>query len=424
MSRPWRWCCFAALLATILSREALGQSVASTPARPTQRERFTLGTADRVVLIGGTWVERDAAHGYLEAALTSRFGSHAVQFRNLGWSGDNVFGEARAGFGSVADGFEHLREHVLALKPTVILLNYGANESFAGKAGLDAFLSGLDALLAMLDETGARIVFISSPPHEDMGRPLPDPAEHNKDLKIYSDAIAEVAAKRRAPFVNLYDLLGKKLRPPTPVPLTDNGLHLTAYGYWRATPVIEQALGLPPRRWQIEIDAANRNISARGTVVGRARFSPARLTFRALDETLPLAPPPAESPANAVEVGDRRIVRVLHLPAGKYALRIADHEVRVGTAAQWAAGLGITSGPDFDQAEKLRRTIVAKNLLYFRRWRPQNETYLFGFRKHEQGQNAVEIPQFDPLVAAKEAVIHGLSAPAEREYELIKLDSK
>jgi hypothetical protein len=33
--------------------------------------------------------------------------------------------------------------------------------------------------------------------------------------------------------------------------------------------------------------------------------------------------------------------------------------------------------------------------LFFHRWRPANWTYLFGFRKHEQGRNAVEIPRFD-----------------------------
>ena len=49
---------------------------------------------------------------------------------------------------------------------------------------------------------------------------------------------------------------------------------------------------------------------------------------------------------------------------------------------------------------------MEKNRLYFHRWRPENETYIFGFRKKEQGQNAVEIPQFDPLVAAKEAEIN------------------
>lgn len=32
VSRPWRWCCFAALLATTVASEALGQAAASTSA--------------------------------------------------------------------------------------------------------------------------------------------------------------------------------------------------------------------------------------------------------------------------------------------------------------------------------------------------------------------------------------------------------
>ena len=43
---------------------------------------------------------------------------------------------------------------------------------------------------------------------------------------------------------------------------------------------------------------------------------------------------------------------------------------------------------------------IHKNELFFHRWRPANSTYLFGFRKHEQGQNAKEIPEFDPLIEA------------------------
>ena len=54
---------------------------------------------------------------------------------------------------------------------------------------------------------------------------------------------------------------------------------------------------------------------------------------------------------------------------------------------------------------KLRQMVVEKNLLYFYRWRPQNEIYLFGSRKHEQGNNASEVQLFEPLVSEKEASI-------------------
>jgi hypothetical protein len=87
---------------------------------------------------------------------------------------------------------------------------------------------------------------------------------------------------------------------------------------------------------------------------------------------------------------------------------------------QWSKGVALEQGPESDQAEQLRRAIVRKDRLYFYRWRPQNDTYLFGFRKHEQGQNAREVPQFDPLVAREEADIKRLSVPAPHTYELNK----
>ena len=62
-------------------------------------------------------------------------------------------------------------------------------------------------------------------------------------------------------------------------------------------------------------------------------------------------------------------------------------------------GLGLTV-PAYGAApfEALRHEVLKKDELFFNRWRPHNETYLFGFRKHEQGQNAKEIPMFDPLI--------------------------
>jgi len=62
-----------------------------------------------------------------------------------------------------------------------------------------------------------------------------------------------------------------------------------------------------------------------------------------------------------------------------------------------------TAAPIADEA--LRALIVEKNRLFFNRWRPANETYLFGFRKHEQGRNAAEMPMFDPLVENAEKAI-------------------
>ena len=69
--------------------------------------------------------------------------------------------------------------------------------------------------------------------------------------------------------------------------------------------------------------------------------------------------------------------------------------------------LSLHAEMDAAKHPSLRDTVIAKNHLFFQRWRPQNEIYLFGSRKHEQGRNGAEIPQFDPLIAEKEQLIFG-----------------
>ncbi|MFO0891452.1 MAG: hypothetical protein U0790_20200 [Isosphaeraceae bacterium] len=108
------------------------------------------------------------------------------------------------------------------------------------------------------------------------------------------------------------------------------------------------------------------------------------------------------------------------LEAGTYGLKVDGKAVAKATAKEWARGIELRAGPEQEQVEQLRRMINEKNLLFFHRWRPQNQTYLFGFRKHEQGNNAIEVPQFDPLVEAKEREIARLRRPVPHVYELIR----
>jgi lysophospholipase L1-like esterase len=379
-------------------------------------DAFTLRDGGRVVLVGNTLIEREQRSGYWEAALTRRYPDRNVLFRNLGWSGDTVFGDARAGFGTTADGFRHLKEHVLALKPTVILVGYGSNEAFEGPDGLPRFVQGLNTLLDAFAPAGARIVLLSPPRQEDLGRPLPDPAEHNKNLRFYRNALRDVAEKRGLGFVDLYDLLPDRGKARPPEPLTDNGIHLTPWGYWRSASALERGLGLADVRCRIEINADGTGATAQGGKLDKVTGPPPR--FRVTAAVLPAPPPPVEGAPRSTRRPVQRRLRVKGLAPGSYTLTVDGRAVATAPAAAWAAGVALERGPEFEQAERLRQAIVAKNLLYFHRWRPQNETYLFGFRKHEQGKNAREIPQFDPLVAETEAKIARLRVPQAHRYEL------
>lgn len=388
-------------------------------AAPAFAEPLELKDGDRVVLVGATLIEREQRYGFWEAALTSRWPDRNITFRNLGWSGDNVWGDARAGFGTRADGFKALKDHVLALNPTVIVLAYGGNESFDGEAGLPKFVDGLNVLLDTLAPAKARVVLLAPLRQEDLGRPLPDPTAENKNLRLYVETLRDTAKKRGLTFADMNDFLSDG---PKAAPLTDDGMHLTGAGYWRAAFALERGLGLPERAWRIDVGAASKNPKVEGAKVENLNTSQkATLSFQVTDAAIPPAPPPADSPARSAPMS--RVLRVTEINAGPFALCIDGKPVLTATGADWEKGVTINRGPEFDQAERLRQAIVAKNRLYFYRWRPANETYLFGFRKAEQGKNAVEIPEFDPLVLDKEKEIAKLRTPTTHSYEL-KLEAK
>ena len=279
--------------------------------------KFELADGDRVVFIGNTFVERDIGHNYLETLLTIAHADRNVTFRNMGWSGDTVFVPARAG-SSPNKGFDLLVNDVKELRPTVLFVAYGMNESFEGEAGLSRFSDGYNKLLDGLGVTKARVVLISPIAHEDLGRPLPDPAEHNRQLKMYSDAIRQLAQKRGVWFVNLFDPL-LNVKETQKAPITDNGIHLNSAGYFLVTMEILRQLEVKVDPWRLPIN-------------GKGEFN---------DE----------------------------------------------------------------KTEKLRQVIRQKNVFFFDRYRPQNDMYIFHGRKHEQGRNAVEIPQFDKFIEGKEAEI-------------------
>jgi hypothetical protein len=140
--------------------------------------------------------------------------------------------------------------------------------------------------------------------------------------------------------------------------------------------------------------------------------------------TQPWLPSSPQPPIDAATERADHLVYIHNLPRGSYAVRIDGAPVKDGHFEVSRENVGVVlplgNAPDIRQVEELRRAIIEKNRLYFHRWRPQNETYLFGFRKHEQGQNAAEVPKFDPLVAEMEARIATLRVPVKHSYELVR----
>jgi lysophospholipase L1-like esterase len=297
-----------------------------------------LKTGDRIVLIGNTLFERSRLYGNLETDLQIAAGPevNGITLRNLAWSGDTVFGDARSYFGPPSEGRERLSKNLSELKPTVAILSFGteaamsvdsgwtndAPNAAASAGGIESsrslFLEGyqglIDRVKADSGESLREIVLISPPPLENLGDPLPDQMENNRNLASFRDGIRDLATKNGIRFVDLFAAMGGddfKGAVADPA-LTDNGVHYSEAGLAVVAREIVKGLGYPESRL---LDALN--------------------------------------PALA----------------------------------------------------ELKAAIIEKDRLFFHRWRPANETYLFLFRKHEQGQNAKEIPMFDPLIVAEEKKI-------------------
>lgn len=205
-------------------------------------QALTFQDEDTVILLGNTIIERAQNSGHLESSLTLASGKSDLKFRNLGWSGDTVFGTARSYFGPPQEGFNRLSADFTELKPNVVIICYGAVAAFDGQAGLQDFITGYERLLSMIKTNAAprEIVIVSPPPAETLPAPMPDMSSHNKRLALYSQALSEMAKKHQLHFADLFTALRDQSG------LTNNGLHFTEKGYRIVAPKLTQLLGLTP----------------------------------------------------------------------------------------------------------------------------------------------------------------------------------
>ena len=369
--------------------------------RPARPAPFDFVDGDRVVLLGSTFIERAQRYGWLETVLQLRFPNRRFSVRNLGWSGDTVFGESRGIFDPPAVGYGRMIEQVRELSPTVILINYGNNESFAGKEGLERFLQGYNQLIDDLSLSGADIALVSPHAHFRVPPPLPDPAERNENLARYSTAIAWLAGERGLHYADFWKLtaeLSKKISGRKGNHLTDDGIQFNGDGYQFVSWLFVESLFGPGHRQKIVIDASKPKLQVESG--GRTQVKRLSGGVRiALEQGAPLA----------------RSIRVAGLPGGKYAVRVNDQDILYVRLDQskplddyWTRSVS-SLNPYYHFAPKslelMRDRIISKNEMYFHRWRPQNITYLFGFRRHEQGNNAREVAEFEAIVSGLEKQI-------------------
>ncbi|QEC51893.1 lysophospholipase L1-like esterase [Anseongella ginsenosidimutans] len=370
---------------------------------------------ERIVFLGGSLFENELKEGYIEFALATRWPGRELTFRNLGWTGDNVFGEARSTFTSTPTAYQQLFQQIRSTRPDYVLIAYGTVEAQKGSAGLDAFSKGLEVIIDSVDALGAQTILLSTIPVKLAGTPE-NTVIQNKYLKTYSDAISGIASKRKKRFIDLY----------TPVSqhkgaiYAYNGIHLNDEGYYYLAGLLEKAFGWPARGEKVAIDAAANSGGANSGSGEKVEFS--------IEEKLLPLPVPASSqetskassqgtPAPAdpsVSVS----IQIRGLKAGRYMLTENGKELLTASADELAKGITLDKGVSQEQSARLSDSIGRKNNLFFQQYRPLNRTYILGFREYEQGRHKKGLQDLGLIITRVEEEIHQHCKPVKKNYAL------
>jgi glucose/arabinose dehydrogenase len=205
-------------------------------------QNLALQSGDHLALLGNGLAEGFQRDGWLETLFQARFPELHLSFRNLGFAGDELSLRQRC------ENFGTPNEWLTRTKANVVFAFFGYNESFAGPAGLDKFKQDLGKFIAetrgqTFDGTNAcQLVLFSPAAQENLHNPnLPDGTTNNVNLKLYTDAMGEVASQNKIIFVDLFKR-SLELYSKSSNPLTSDTVHLNEYGHRQIAEIILKAL--------------------------------------------------------------------------------------------------------------------------------------------------------------------------------------
>ena len=406
---PTASACFFLVFISLLVGPVVAQNKPS-PQGEKSVSTFGLKDGDRVVFLGNSVFENDFEFGYLELALTTRFADKFVTFRNLGWTGDNVFGDARSTFTNPPTAYQHLIQNIVKTQPSVVFLAYGGVEAQEGQAGLARFKDGLNNLLNKIDSLGARTILLSPIPVMSTDSSL-RAAKRNADIELYASEITKIASQRGKQFVDLYNPI---LQISKQSVITENGIHLNEAGYYYLAKILENGLGLKSNQTPVSIILSKQTIETSPNIKKLNETNElAALKFTINQPYLPLP-----APKSGEQVSDTpQLFRISGLKKGFYTLKEDGFDLVTASAKDWEKGVTVRNGADFNQANLLKEMIEKKNDLFFFQYRPINETYIIGFRAYEQGKHVKDLDDQSILIKFLESQIALERLPKSHVYQ-------
>jgi azurin/glucose/arabinose dehydrogenase len=224
---------------------------------PVRAEALVLQKDDHIAIVGSGLADRQQHHAWLETLIHKAHPSLHLTVRNLGFAADEVNLHPRSDEVPTTEYFLNMVPGQLKttvgktevtytsgadFHASVILAYWGFNESFRGEAGLADFKKNLAEYLTQLAAADygkgrPRVVLFSPLAHEDLKSPhYSNGAANNRNLTLYTEAMAEVARQQGVQFVDLFKA-SQQLFNNSALPLTLNGIHLKEEGDKALAPI-------------------------------------------------------------------------------------------------------------------------------------------------------------------------------------------
>ena len=222
-----------------------------------------------IMLIGNNLPSRMINYGYFETEVFLRFPDSDLIIRNMGDGGNTPGFRPHAGrktpwafpgaekfqsglaqpSGSTGH-FEYPDQWLTKYHADIILCFFGFSESFSGRAGVANYANELQAFIdhslsqKYNGSNPPKLILISPTAYENLGYKIDVPfgIAENKNLKLYTDAMENVAKRNDITFINLFE--ESKTWYITDDQHTIDGLQLNDAGYRKlATFLVDELFG-------------------------------------------------------------------------------------------------------------------------------------------------------------------------------------
>jgi lysophospholipase L1-like esterase len=328
--------------------------VASARFAPAQQ--LALHDGDRVAFYGDSITAQRFYTRSMEDFILTRYPTLHLAFFNAGVPGDRVSG------GYTGDVNLRLQRDLFPLKPTVVTIMLGMNDGYYvpyDPKYQAIYEDGYRKLLASIQSAlpQARITLISPTPYDELTHGTEFP-HYNQVIARYAAFVKDLAASSHLDFSDFYqaitslDSAGVAKNPSLAALLVPDRIHPSEAAHWVMAATLARTWGVSPIVSTVHLDARQpAPVAIENTQVTAFTQANGTLAWTQLDNALPL---PLDLENGMVQfvlsisdlaAMDRQILRVDHLPAPNYTLKIDGRAIASFSREQLAAGVNLALYP-------------------------------------------------------------------------------